>query len=287
MRLCLTTAISKLSSEERYGFSGWRFKSHVGAGPVPPAAGPASPGDALQDAMVAGECMVPKCIVEQNDGWIFRCSRCGHSLSRCGHSLPCLCSGDDALEAVAEHRGAMPGTGGGGGGGEALAGSGAGVGGSKKSLCKPHHVSAADMIATEARVDGAPCQLACERVFLYTGHKKRRVALNANSIEWFDFLSSSLSLKVSIAPNFLGTRGTLWQIMPDDVECADVSWISKFPGEREVLFNPCNLTVVSQPELISGSELRSRAGPGAPCSATDAIVVTCRARNTVLTQFEA
>ena len=92
MRLCLTTAISKLSSEERYGFSGWRFKSHVGAGPVPPADGPASPGDALQDNLVAGKCMVPKCIVEQNDGWIFRCSRCGHS-------LPCLCSGDDALEA--------------------------------------------------------------------------------------------------------------------------------------------------------------------------------------------
>merc|ERR1712187_158961 len=71
----------------------------------------------------------------------------------------------------------------------------------------------------------------------------QRRRLEMTVLPYCDFLSTSRSLDVATEPGFLGEQGVLLQISPGDADCADVSWISKFPEEKEVLISPCKLKI--------------------------------------------
>ena len=80
---------------------------------------------------------------------------------------------------------------------------------------------------------------------LWSGTKKTRIASGvgddfSSQFEYFDFLSTSTSRQQ--AAKFLGTgggQGVLFSLERDETAVwADVTWISKFPHEDEILFAP-------------------------------------------------
>ena len=62
------------------------------------------------------------------------------------------------------------------------------------------------------------------------------------SFEYFNFLSTSTSREVAEKAVFIGKgdrRGILFAFSRDECAvCADLSWISKYPNEREIVFAP-------------------------------------------------
>ena len=88
--------------------------------------------------------------------------------------------------------------------------------------------------------------------YLYHGSRRRIFDLHEavykkGAIPYCDFLSTSTSALP--AQGFLGScKGVVLQISrTPDLECADVSWISKHEHEAEVLINPCLLRWRGQP----------------------------------------
>ena len=88
--------------------------------------------------------------------------------------------------------------------------------------------------------------LADQAEYLYHGSQNRIFDLHGavykdGAIQYCDFLSTSTSALQ--AQGFLSScKGVVLQISrTPDLECADVSWISKHEAEAEVLINPCLL----------------------------------------------
>jgi len=74
---------------------------------------------------------------------------------------------------------------------------------------------------------------------LCEGYEKPQIFLPYN-----DVLSSSIQKEVAESPRFCGEKGFMFVIERHSTAiCADVSWISKFPDEKEILFAPSTLAI--------------------------------------------
>ncbi|CAE8710393.1 unnamed protein product [Polarella glacialis] len=81
--------------------------------------------------------------------------------------------------------------------------------------------------------------------FVYAGfHSVSPMA--ESEFEYCDFLSTAARRAVAETRRFLGSQGTLFKIRRGNAISADVSWISKFPHEEEILFSPLYVTKESQ-----------------------------------------